>query len=215
MPTLTFHHLETEKKESITTIAVKEFSIHSFKEASVNTIVKKAGISKGSLYQYFNDKVDLYLYVLQIAASKKFEFLKSCEKSYETNDFFDWLTMLMTKGCEFDLNNPLYCQLIHHALTGPLVDTSMEHLRTMNSNYLKQILVQKIEKHQVRVDVELDMMVFFLNSLTTQFASYVAQKSGFQHLEDVYHPDQLETIKTSDTQHMIKELMKLIKHGMA
>lgn len=65
MPTSTFHNLNDDKKQRIFDAAVKEFSIRRFTDASINQIIKNAGIPKGSFYQYFNDKEDIYLYMME------------------------------------------------------------------------------------------------------------------------------------------------------
>ncbi len=59
MPTQTFLNLNYEKQEKILFVAIEEFANNTFNEASMNRIVKKAKIPKGSLYQYFKDKKDL------------------------------------------------------------------------------------------------------------------------------------------------------------
>jgi len=41
-----------------------EFDQSGFEKASTNEIVRKANISKGSLFNYFNSKIDLYLYLI-------------------------------------------------------------------------------------------------------------------------------------------------------
>src|SRR5690625_3355451 len=41
-----------------------EFAQSGFEKASTNEIVRKANISKGSLFNYFNSKIDLYLYLI-------------------------------------------------------------------------------------------------------------------------------------------------------
>lgn len=64
MPKQTYFNLEKEKRERIFNAGVLEFSYHQFNEASVNTIVKMANISKGSFYQYFEDKSDFYWYIV-------------------------------------------------------------------------------------------------------------------------------------------------------
>lgn len=61
MPSETFKNLSLEKQQSILTAAKKEFSSVSFHDASINKIIKDAGISRGSFYMYFKDKEDLYL----------------------------------------------------------------------------------------------------------------------------------------------------------
>ena len=64
MPKQTYFNLVQDKKERIFTAGVLEFSYHEFNDASVNTIVRMANISKGSFYQYFEDKSDFYWYIV-------------------------------------------------------------------------------------------------------------------------------------------------------
>ncbi len=62
MPTNTFFHLPEEKQQRLLDAAQIEFSRHSLQEASIANIVKLAGIPRGSFYQYFENKEDLYFY---------------------------------------------------------------------------------------------------------------------------------------------------------
>ena len=64
MPTSTFFRLPEEKRERLTCAAWREFSSVRFSEASINRIVRDAQIPRGSFYQYFADKDDLFFYLL-------------------------------------------------------------------------------------------------------------------------------------------------------
>ena len=65
MPTDTFMNLPTEKKTVILQAARKEFARVTYREASINRMIEEAGISRGSFYQYFPDKKDLLLFIMQ------------------------------------------------------------------------------------------------------------------------------------------------------
>lgn len=65
MPTQTFFHLPEEKQQRLLEAARVEFSRVPLNEASIAQIVKLAGISRGSFYQYFEDKEDLYFYYFE------------------------------------------------------------------------------------------------------------------------------------------------------
>lgn len=65
MPTSTFMNLSAEKREKILRAAVAEFSRKNYGEASINRIIQAAEIPRGSFYQYFADKQDLFHYVLR------------------------------------------------------------------------------------------------------------------------------------------------------
>lgn len=64
MPKQTFTKLPIDKKETLIHAAKKEFSRVPLFEASIANIVKEAGIPRGSFYQYFEDKEDLYYFLL-------------------------------------------------------------------------------------------------------------------------------------------------------
>ncbi len=58
-----FSNLDSEKKIKIINSAMEEFSKNSYDKASTNRIVENAGISKGSLFNYFQSKEKLYEYL--------------------------------------------------------------------------------------------------------------------------------------------------------
>lgn len=53
--------------------ALEEFATHGFHDASLNRVIDAAGISKGSMYYYFDGKEDLYAYVAQVGLAGLFE----------------------------------------------------------------------------------------------------------------------------------------------
>lgn len=62
-----FLDLEQAKREQIIRAAMKEFATQGYDRASTNNIVKEAGISKGSLFHYFGNKKNLYLFIYEYA----------------------------------------------------------------------------------------------------------------------------------------------------
>ena len=65
MPKQTFYKLPQEKQERILAAAKREFTQVRYSDASINQIIRDAGIPRGSFYQYFEDKKDLFLCFLQ------------------------------------------------------------------------------------------------------------------------------------------------------
>lgn len=64
MPTSTFFNLPPEKQAKLLRAAVGEFSQKPYGEVPLSRIIAGAGIPRGSFYQYFSDKTDLFVYVL-------------------------------------------------------------------------------------------------------------------------------------------------------
>jgi len=70
-----FLNLAAEEQNRVVEAALEEFANNDYENASLNNIISKAGISKGSMYHYFAGKEDLYLYLVQCALKIKSQFL--------------------------------------------------------------------------------------------------------------------------------------------
>lgn len=66
MPSRTrYERMAPEIQRRILDAARTEFVAHGYEGASINRIIQDAGINKGSLYYYFEDKADLFVRVIQ------------------------------------------------------------------------------------------------------------------------------------------------------
>ncbi len=81
MPTSLFLGLNSQKQQNILTAGISEFADYGYENSSTNRIVKKAGISKGSLFKYFSTKEDFYFYVLDEVTS---ELISNIEEKINT-----------------------------------------------------------------------------------------------------------------------------------
>jgi AcrR family transcriptional regulator len=64
MPKPTFFALPAARRDRLVEQALVEFAERSYAEASLSRIARRARIAKGSFYQYFEDKLDLYRWLL-------------------------------------------------------------------------------------------------------------------------------------------------------
>lgn len=75
--------------------ALDEFADKDFETTSLNSIIAEAGISKGSMYYYFANKEDLYLYIIDQIMKIKEDFLNKAlatsEKPLADMGFFEKL----------------------------------------------------------------------------------------------------------------------------
>ncbi len=82
--------------------ALDEFSEKSWAQASLNDILKRAGMSKGSLYHHFGDKFGLYLALMDMIAKKKSEFfLPRLQGLSPGGDFFQAVKLLSREMMAF------------------------------------------------------------------------------------------------------------------
>lgn len=70
----TFYNLPITKRERIYQAIKTEFDRVPLDKISINSIIKEANISRGSFYQYFDDKGDLY----DIFADRVMDSIKEC-----------------------------------------------------------------------------------------------------------------------------------------
>jgi len=76
-----------EKKESLINAAFQLFNEKGFYNTNSKEIAKKAGVSTGLFYNYFNDKSNIFLEILTRISEKKYiELEKILEKLSKEND---------------------------------------------------------------------------------------------------------------------------------
>jgi len=107
LPTDTFFNLPNEKRERITDLAVEEFGRHTYHRASLSRIVERAGIAKGSMYQYFVDKFDLYAYVMEVVADIKLLYIEEALAALGPGaDVYQRLRAAIRAGLQMGRENP-------------------------------------------------------------------------------------------------------------
>jgi TetR/AcrR family transcriptional regulator len=100
--------------------AMAEFSRRSFHAASLNDILKAAGMNKGSFYYRFSGKLDLYLCMCDVIIRKKMElFARTRTGPGAPDDFFAQLRAMVAAGLEFVRREPYLHALSRRFLAEP------------------------------------------------------------------------------------------------
>lgn len=100
MPTQTFLKLSKERQERIMQSARNEFSKHLYEEASINRIIKDINMCRGTFYLYFENKEDLYFYMLETLHDKANELVLDISNKEKGNirrvflSLYDYLTRI-------------------------------------------------------------------------------------------------------------------------
>lgn len=83
-----FFDLKREKQDRMINAGLKVFAKNGYRHATTDDIVKEAGISKGLLFHYFNNKVGTYVFLMDY--SVRFMLLElSRNVKKDTKDFFE------------------------------------------------------------------------------------------------------------------------------
>jgi len=168
VPKETFHNLKDEKKQRIFEAAVAEFASRKFSEASLNQIVKVAKIPWGSFYQYFNDKEDLYLYVIKEISRDKWDALEQAGVEDIDKDFFDTIREKIVALFELGKRNPDYA---HIALFREMDDNEfIKKLRGDSVKRWKDIIERDKELGLIKPEIDADVMIdMFYNFVLLNF----------------------------------------------
>lgn len=186
MPRATFFNLPEEKRALILRVAMEEFAAHPFPRASVNRIVKRAGIAKGSFYQYFEDKKDLLLYVLQIIGEEKLAYLRPVLERGNREDFFTLLRDLYIAGIRFAQEHPLYVQIGRQLLASrnsPIYQEALARGMAIAQEIFERMIQEAIRRGEVRDDLDVRLMAFLVASLNNLVVEYYTEHVASEYDE--------------------------------
>ena len=176
----TFDNISEEKRIKILSVAVEEIATKGFENANINTIAKKAQVSVGSLYKYFDTKVDLFLTSVNYGVGYLEEILAPVIASDE--DVMIKLEKLIRAAISFSQRNAVMIKLYNEFTTesnaelGKQVAQKMENI---TSDAYKAAIIQGQVAGEIRTDIDPGMAAFMVDNLlmSVQF-SYACDYYG-------------------------------------
>jgi AcrR family transcriptional regulator len=198
MPKDTFHNLPEEKRQLIEDVSVQEFAYFGYDNAAINRIVEKCNIAKGSFYQYFEDKKDLFLHLLARNAEKKLEYISPVLKNPERHDFFTLIKESYISGLKFASDNPNVARLgnwllnnNNHPVFKELIDKSMPKAIDFYSELLKKAVING----EIRKDIDIDFVSNAISHLNAGMMDYYFKKhEGSEFGSEEFSKDIMDTV---------------------
>jgi AcrR family transcriptional regulator len=180
MPKPTFDNLPPAKRQAIIDLAVAEFAENSYRIASLSRIVARAGIAKGSIYQYFENKQDLYLFILDYAAQHQLELLHAQTPPDPEIGFFALLRWQMQASIQVGLAAPLLTRLMYRAVTDDLRfhNEVTRRLQTAGEAHLQALLASGVERGQIKPELDLELAAFVLQGLIANLHELIVRRLG-------------------------------------
>jgi AcrR family transcriptional regulator len=182
IPLKTFTNLSKTKQERITRIAVEEFGEKGYAGASINAIVKRLGIAKGSIFQYFGDKKGLFLFAFDTAIGTVKDYLRTTRDQTVDEDLFTRLEATLLAGVFFLENHPAIFRLYTRTLfeeSVPFRNEILMSLREYSHKYLRSLLETARERGEIRDNLDLDKAGFMLDAIMDRFL----QAQTIRHLD--------------------------------
>jgi len=166
VPKPTFFNLPESKQQAIITAAIEEFAAQPYELASVSKIVSKANIAKGSMYQYFENKRELYLYVLDLAYAKKKQFLQTVFT--DRNDFFTTLKQYYKRSYMFACAYPMEHQIITNyweRYCEEEFDQQIKASRELRAADFLRLMAEAAKDGQINPHLDQDAVFFVYHSV--------------------------------------------------
>ena len=214
MPNDTFFNLPDEKRDTIIDIAIDEFADNDYQNASISRIVERAGIAKGSFYQYFEDKQDLYLYLLKLADEEQMRVHETLEPPETATNLFDHLRWLVTAQAEYQIRRPRLADLAYRAYYTdlPFEDSQIDQVQSQARDYFRDKIQQAAAAGTIDPAVDLDLAAWMLATLFTDLGKYVIQRLDID-ARDVVAPS-LSAETTQQMHRIFENLIHILEHGM-
>ena len=198
MPKSTFFHLQDEKQERIIQGAMGAFSEKTYRKVTIDRIVELANIPKGSFYQYFENKDDLFMYIFSELGDEKKEAFEAVFDQMETVSFQDFIGILLQEANQFENRDSVMIGLKNRFLK--------ECPQKVKNDIMKSVIPKSyqlfgdiIETYKARGELNKDLPVketaYILTSVITQLEFY-----DFEENEDY-----METVQ---------RIIQVIHHGL-
>jgi|GEM_PF-673004 len=198
MPKSTFFHLQDEKQERIIQGAMGAFSEKTYRKVTIDRIVELANIPKGSFYQYFENKDDLFMYIFSELGDEKKEAFEAVFDQMESVSFQDFIGILLMEANQFENRDSVMIGLKNRFLK--------ECPQKVKNDIMKSVIPKSyqlfgdiIETYKARGELNKDLPVketaYILTSVITQLEFY-----DFEENEDY-----METVQ---------RIIQVIHHGL-
>jgi len=209
MPKQTFLNLPEEKRQTITNTAIDEFAAFGFEASSINRIVTNSGISKGSFYQYFEDKMDVFRYLMDMLANEKIEFFKDRHPPSTNLDTFGYFHWMIKTGMEFSSARPRLVQAISRVLLveGLYYGKDFAEYHKMTTDALAAMIEQAIKNGEVDPSVDVELAVMIMDTWMNAITVYIMKEGMMQK-------DILKWVRSAKVQEKIDKLLYVMEYGL-
>ena len=214
-------------EDALLEAALEEFTQRSFVDASVNTIIERAGISKGSFYYRFESKYALYIHLLRTGVRRKWEYIASRaagppidstsvgeaaagsgggagpDGRDEQSDLFDEFLFQADLGVQFALEHPAYHRLavmLSREKGTAVYDDALRDLGQDDSANLQGRIRAAISRGEIRSDFSEAFLHTVVPQLLVLYDQVVFRETEWD----------LQTARDR-----LQEYVEFLRHGLA
>jgi len=198
MPKQTFLNLPDDKQKRILECAIDEFAEKGYRAASISCIVKTAGIAKGSFYQYFEDKEDLYGFVVESAIVRRKLKISSDESvKLETLNLTQFIRVLFRTMMHEFLDQPKLLKIgtdLIRDQSAPVQKRIYGKYEHLQQNYFQAFILHGKNQGTIDPNVDEDVLGNMLTGIGFMIGNFAAVH-GYENLTEEYIDDIVDKIE--------------------
>jgi AcrR family transcriptional regulator len=211
IPNRTFNNLPEEKQAAVIRVVLEEFSENGYRKTSINTIVGRLGIAKGSIFQYFKDKEGLFLFILNRSLEKVKHYLRTVRDQTLEQDFFSRLEATLQAGVDFIQHHPrvyrLYLRVMFESQI-PYRHEILTSIRGYSLDFLKSLIHTAKARGELRDAIDEEVAAFVLDAVLDRYL----QALSINHLDAGLGLSELD----ADVGRLwIRRIVELLQKGLA
>lgn len=216
MPQLTFLNLSEERQKKILEVCFKEFALNEYKVASIGNIIKELNIAKGSFYRYFENKRDLYFYLIDEAGKTRFREIDILFADPK-KDFFQLIIENFAFKIQYDLENPLPSGFLYNVMqekNNEEIGNIQIETKKRILNIIMELLNRNETIHQVRTDIPLFDMAYSILQMQWGMYDYLELKHSVDFRENIKAGKAVFSISKEDILKDVSSFVEILKSGM-
>ena len=177
MPKPTFFNLPEEKRQKLIDCALDEFAGRDYDSASISQIVARAGIAKGSLYQYFDNKEDLYSYLLGLLVEAKTQFLSLDCPDPQHMGIFAYLRWTVEVGLAFELAYPKLTRIgLRANNASALPKTFAAQMREATQTFYRRLIETGKEQGDIAGEIDSGLAAVIFEAILERVGRYIVSR---------------------------------------
>jgi len=195
-----FEKLPASERQKIIKVCIKEFGDKGYTRASTNTIVKNAGIPKGTLFYFFGNKKKLFLYLFDHVVDRYVEFVEVYTENLPP-DLFDRLLYMFEVRMRFAVHAPHLYRFFFRTLLNVTEELKADMQGRFKSYTAasRDLMEEGLDISRLRKGVSVDQVIellsYFIEGLLARHTEKLTKLDADQSLAYVKKLLEQETIK--------------------
>ena len=213
MPNPTFFNLPDEKRDQILQIAIDEFAENDYDNVSVSRIVARAGIAKGSFYQYFAGKEDLYAYLLGLLAEAKTQFLSLDHPDPQHIGIFAYLRWTAEISIAFELAYPKLTRIgLRAANTGMIPKGFNAQAREATLTFYRRLVETGKQQGDIAPGIDQELAAVVFEAVLNSVGRVVIDRMASEGI--AIAQDGQALLEQLEVKNLFSQAINMLEHGM-